>query len=145
MSKRSWMALMTLVGILLLSAVWGLPYGKLDWVDKVFAQVYGDTTQEEPQFLPDGSLSFPYSVGAKTVAACPYYWRSSTNGAFFQLPLFVIPEGKSLRVTGIDPTGQYYQIVPLGAPLRLWMPVQCLGTNPELPWYDSPLPVNVIQ
>ncbi len=85
MSKKSWVALIALVGILALSVAWGLPYGRLNWVDKVFAQVYGETeTESGPVYLADGSLAFESAIGAKTVMACPYFLQSFTTGAFIR-------------------------------------------------------------
>lgn len=144
MSRNNCISLVVLVGILILSVAWGLPYANLDWTDKVFAQVYGGTeVEQDPQFLADGSLPASRAIGALTVTSCPYYWRSTT-GIFHRIPGITIPAGKSLRVTGIDATGDFYQILPLGAPLRLWMEVACLGPNPDKYWFSQQLPNNVI-
>lgn len=144
MSRNSWISLVVLVGILMLSVAWGLPYAHLDWSDKVFAQVYGGTEgEEDADFLPDGSLPLLRAVGAVTVDSCPLYWRL-TSDAFYRIPFIIVRPGKILRVTGIDATGEFYQVLLLRLPFRLWMKVDCLGPNPDPYWFSEELPTNMI-
>ncbi len=78
------------------------------------------------------------AVGGTFVADAPTYWAPGqlTN------PLVTITAGNSARVTGMDASGQYYQIIWVCD--FLWVPVGTLGPNYDAVWNGAPLPTNVV-
>jgi hypothetical protein len=82
--------------------------------------------------LPEGSV-----VG-KFVTNADVYWAPGeiTGGPI------VLPQGQSAWVLGVDPTGQYYEI--LWSCDFLWVPVSSMGPNYDETWGGRPLPTTVI-
>lgn len=91
------------------------------------------------KLLADGSLPLYASVGGVTVSECLLYWAPDADKS---TGVSLAPE-KALRVTGVDMSGQYYQVVPFLF-FRLWMPVECIAPNPDQYWFSMPLPTNPI-
>ncbi len=78
--------------------------------------------------LPPGSV-----VGTFTITTPLYF--APENGAEADE---VIEMGKSLWVTKLDPTGQFYQVALSGQ--FLWVPVGTIGPTYDDVWYGTPLP-----
>jgi hypothetical protein len=78
------------------------------------------------------------AVGGTFVADAPTYWAPGKATT----PLVTIPAGNSARVTGMDASGQYYQIIWVCD--FLWVPVGTIGPNYDAVWNGAPLPTNVI-
>jgi hypothetical protein len=81
----------------------------------------------------------PTAVGATFVANAETYW---TPGQPTQ-PLVILEAGKSVRATGLDATGEYYQII--FECNFLWVKANTLGPNFDNVWNGAPLPTGVVK
>lgn len=82
--------------------------------------------------LPDGSV-----VGTFTTTTELYY-APNTDAATDT----VMEIGKSLWVTGMDASGQFYQVVLSGK--FLWVPVGTIGPTYDDVWNGAPLPTTMV-
>lgn len=78
--------------------------------------------------IPEGS------VGGRFVADAPVYWKPGelTN------PLVTIKAGNTARVTRMDASKTYYEII--WQCQFLWVPAHTLAPNPDAVWRGAPLP-----
>ncbi|MCZ7541623.1 MAG: hypothetical protein M5U29_17260 [Anaerolineae bacterium] len=96
----------------------------------------------EPVALPGCDVLLPIpatAVGGTFVADAPVYWAPGKLTS----PLVTIKAGNSARVTGLDASGEYYQII-WGCNF-LWVPKATLGPNYDAVWHGAPLPTDVIE
>lgn len=81
--------------------------------------------------IPPGSV-----VGRLSAIAQLYYEPGLASPGLF------LPGGTAWWVTGLDSTGEYYQIII--ACQRMWVEADLMGANFDSPWFGFPLPTTSI-
>jgi len=87
----------------------------------------------------DALIEIPSTaVGATFVSNAEVYWAPGE----LTDPLVTLEAGKSVRATGLDATGEYYQVIFQCD--YLWVKASTLGPNFDNVWNGAPLPTGVV-